>query len=167
MLRQPIKERRLPFSTGVAWTALMDVETLRACIPGCVSLTALSPTEFAVTVVTEIGPLRTTVKGVIELQRHGDADPPASYTLRFDGSGRFIGRTQGEALVQLRSDADGRTILSYGTQARVSGRLAAAGAPIIDIAVQALADNFFNRFRDYAHKFAPEPSRTVAPCRIR
>jgi uncharacterized protein len=161
MRRQPINERRLPFSTGVAWNALTDVEILKACIPGCVALTAMSPTQFTVTVVTGIGPLRTTVKGVIELQRHGDADPPTSYTLRFDGSGRFIGRTQGEAQVQLRPDADGRAILSYGTKARVSGRLAAAGAPIIDIAVQELAENFFNRFRDYTHKFARE-TRTAS-----
>jgi carbon monoxide dehydrogenase subunit G len=140
----------LPLSTGVAWNALTDVEILKACIPGCVSLNAMSPTEFTVTVVD-----------VIELQRHGDADPPTSYTLRFDGSGRFIGRTQGEAQVQLRPDADGRAILSYGTKARVSGRLAAAGAPIIDIAVQELAENFFNRFRDYTHKFARE-TRTAS-----
>jgi carbon monoxide dehydrogenase subunit G len=162
MRQQPIRERRLPFSTGVAWNALTDVEVLKACIPGCVSLTAMSPTEFAVIIVTGIGPIRTTVKGVIELQRHGDADPPASYTLRFDGSGRFIGRAQGEAQVQLRPDADGRTILSYGTKARVSGRLAAAGAPIIDVAVQELAEDFFDRFRDYAHKFEREAQTAPA-----
>jgi carbon monoxide dehydrogenase subunit G len=70
-------------------------------------------------------------------------------------------RLRRTAQVQLRPDADGRTILSYGTKARVSGRLAAAGAPIIDIAVQELAENFFNRFCDYAHKFARE-ARTAS-----
>src|SRR3954467_5701735 len=69
--------------------------------------------------------------------------------------------SQGRGAGAVRPDADGRTILSYGTKARVSGRLAAVGAPIIEIAVQELAENFFNRFRDYAHKFARE-ARTAS-----
>jgi len=149
---QATKERRLPVSTRVAWSALSNVKVLQACIPGCASLTAMSPTEFMVTVVAGFGPLKTTVKGTIELQRHGDDDPPASYTLYFDGYGRFLGRAQGEAHVQLRPIAEGGTILRYGSKARVSGRIAAAGASIIDIAVQELTENFFSRLSDHIHR---------------
>jgi uncharacterized protein len=74
---------------------------------------------------------------------------------------RFFGRAQGEALVQLRPDA-GRTVLRYGAKAQVSGRLAAAGAPLIDIAAQELADNFFTRFLGHVHKFEREAQTTPA-----
>ena len=155
-MQQATKERRLPVSTRVAWTALSDVKVLKACIPGCASLTAMSPTEFMVTVIAGIGPLKMTVKGTIELQRHGDDDPPASYTLYFDGYGRLLGRAQGEAHVQLRPAAEGGTILRYGAKARVSGRIAAAGASIIDIAVQELTESFFSRLSDHIREFERE-----------
>jgi hypothetical protein len=123
----------------------------------------MSPTEFTVTVIAGIGPLRTTVKGMIELQRYGNDDPPASYTLYFDGHGRFVGRARGEAHVQLRPDAEGRTILRYGAKARVCGRLAAAGAPIIDRAVRELTDVFFTRFSDHMQRFerGSAPAETI------
>ena len=146
---QLTRQRSLPVSPRVAWNALTDVKVLKACIPGCESLTAMSANQFMVTVVAGVGPIRATIKGHIELQRHGDLDPPASYTLLFDGYGRFIGQARGEAHVQLQPHADGSTVLRYGAKARVSGRFARAGAHFVDLAVQELAETFFTSLSDH------------------
>ena len=39
------------------WAALNDPEILKACIPGCQSLTMKSPTELEATVKIKIGPV--------------------------------------------------------------------------------------------------------------
>jgi len=149
---QLTRQRSLPVSPRVAWNALTDVKVLKACIPGCESLTAMSANQFMVTVVAGVGPIRATIKGHIELQRHGDLDPPASYTLLFDGYGRFIGQARGEAHVQLQPHADGSTVLRYGAKARVSGRFARAGAHFVDLAVQELAETFFTSLSDHVRR---------------
>jgi len=43
---------------SAVWAALNDSNILKECIPGCETLSMLSETEFAATVVAKIGPLK-------------------------------------------------------------------------------------------------------------
>ena len=49
--------QRIPAPQAQVWAAINDPE-LRACIPGCQSLTMTSPTDMVVKVVVRSGDLR-------------------------------------------------------------------------------------------------------------
>jgi carbon monoxide dehydrogenase subunit G len=152
---QVSRRQTLPVPRDIAWAALVDVKVLKACIPGCESIHAVSANEFSVTVVAAIGPIRARFKGKLELRRQGDAIPPESYSLHFDGHGGFAGHASGEAYVQLQPDAEGNTILQYAARATVAGRIAGVGAHFIDMAAQELADIFFTSFNEHMRQRTP------------
>jgi carbon monoxide dehydrogenase subunit G len=145
---QATREYPLPISPSVAWIALTDLKILKACIPGCESLSAISANEYAVTVSATLGPVRTSCRGTLELRRHDDGDPPAGYSLHFDGRAELIGRISGEVQVELQPGCDGGTRLRYAAKASIAGRLAMLGAPVVDMAAQDLAAKFFARLDD-------------------
>ena len=50
--------QRIPAPQAQVWAALNDPEILKACIPGCQSLTMTSPTDMVAKVVVRVGPLK-------------------------------------------------------------------------------------------------------------
>jgi carbon monoxide dehydrogenase subunit G len=66
------------------WNALNDPNILRECIPGCETLSMLSETESAATVVAKIGPLKARFTGRVELS---EIDPNNGYRIQGEGSG--------------------------------------------------------------------------------
>lgn len=146
------KEQRLPVAHDRAWTALNDVNVLKACIPGCDSLTAVSSDKFDVVVVASLGLVRTKVKGRIRVEPHGEHRPPADYTLHFEGGGGIAGRVKGEAKIHLESCGDTETLLRYTAKATLDGSIIRLGARLVDLAAQELADDFFATLNVRMHR---------------
>jgi carbon monoxide dehydrogenase subunit G len=135
-------ERRIPAPRQIVWERLNDPETLKQCIPGCESIEKLSDTEFTAKVRAKVGPVSARFAGKVTLT---DLDPPAGYTISGEGTGGVAGFAKGSARVALEEEG-GETIMRYGVQAQVGGKLAQIGSRLVDGTARKLADQFFDRF---------------------
>jgi carbon monoxide dehydrogenase subunit G len=135
-------ERRIPAPRDAVWARLNDADTLKECIPGCQEIEKTSDTQFTAKVVAKVGPVRATFTGQVSLT---DLDPPKGYTISGEGQGGVAGFAKGSAKVSLEA-ADGETVLRYGVQAQVGGKLAQIGSRLIDATARKMADDFFTRF---------------------
>lgn len=137
-------EHRIPAPREAVWAALFDVETLKACIPGCKELEQTSPTRFAAKVQLKVGPVSATFAGTVELQ---DIDAPNGCRIVGQGNGGIAGFAKGGSDVRLVADGD-ETVLSYDAQAEIGGKLAALGSRLVQATSRKLADQFFSAFTD-------------------
>ncbi|MFT4161740.1 carbon monoxide dehydrogenase subunit G [Shinella zoogloeoides] len=133
-------EERIAAPREAVWAALNDPEILKACIPGCQSLTLKSPNELEATVKIKIGPVSATFNGEVTLS---NLNPPESYTISGEGKGGIAGFAQGGADVRLIEDG-GETILAYDVKAQIGGKLAQLGSRLIDSTSKKLATQFFS-----------------------
>jgi carbon monoxide dehydrogenase subunit G len=143
-------EERIAASRDRVWAALNNPDILRRCIPGCETLEASSPTEFAATIKIKIGPVSASFKGNVTLS---NLNPPESYTISGEGSGGIAGFAKGGADVML-TEENGETVLTYKTQAKIGGKLAMLGSRLIDSSSKKLAGQFFEKLGKILNKDA-------------
>src|SRR3954468_5708896 len=138
-------EQIIPATQAQTWDALNDPEILKACVPGCESITKTAENEYLVLMTARIGPVSAKFKGKLALS---DLDPPNSYSIAFEGQGGVAGFGKGGAKVQLAPDAavGGNTKLTYQVKANVGGKLAQIGSRLVDAAAKKLAVEFFDAF---------------------
>jgi carbon monoxide dehydrogenase subunit G len=137
-------ERLVPASQQALWDALNNPEVLRACIPGCESITLLGPDQYELVMAVKIGPVSAKFKGRMSLT---DIKPPGSYSIVFEGQGGMAGFAKGSADVVLLPQAQTDvTMLQYKVEAQVGGKLAQLGSRLIDSSAKKMADDFFTRF---------------------
>lgn len=137
-------EQRIPASQEETWNALNDPQVLKACIPGCESITLVNENEYNVAMTAKVGPVSAKFRGRLQLS---DIKPPTSYSLTFEGQGGAAGFAKGAAQVKLVPDgADTR--LLYDVKANVGGKLAQIGSRLIDAAAKKQADEFFQNFNN-------------------
>jgi carbon monoxide dehydrogenase subunit G len=146
-------ELRIPAPRTLVWEKLNDPETLKTCIPGCESVERVSDTEFTAKVVARVGPVKATFAGKVTLT---DIVAPAGYTITGEGTGGVAGFAKGSAKVAL-DEAGDETVLRYGVQAQVGGKLAQIGSRLIDATSRKMADEFFSRF---VGVMSPAPAET-------
>jgi uncharacterized protein len=151
-------ELRIPAPRAEVWEKLNDPETLKNCIPGCETVEKVSDTEFAAKVVARVGPVKASFSGKVTLT---DLVPPESYTITGEGSGGVAGFAKGSAKVSL-DDAGAETVLRYGVQAQVGGKLAQIGSRLIDATSRKMADDFFNRFVNIMSPASPTTTDATA-----
>ena len=143
------------------WEALNDPDVLKACVPGCESITLVNPNEYQVLMTAKVGPVSAKFRGRLSLS---DIKPPHSYSLAFEGQGGAAGFAKGGAQVRLFPEKD-QTRLVYEAKANVGGKLAQIGSRLVDAAAKKVADEFFNNFNkrmssseDTTVVIAPEPA---------
>jgi hypothetical protein len=154
--------RVLGASRQQAWDALNDPEVLKACIPGCDKVEPTGENQYAIGMAVKVGPVSARFGGKIQLQ---DVQPPASYTLRFEGQGGAAGFGKGTAKVRLEPRDPGCELF-YTVNAQVGGRIAQVGQRLIDGVARSMAEDFFRRFeaelqRRYPAPAAASPAPTV------
>ena len=71
--------------------------------------------------------------------------PPSGYTITGEGTGGVAGFAKGSATVALEEEG-GETVLRYGAQGQVGGKLAQIGSRLIDATARKMADDFFSKF---------------------
>ena len=124
------------------WSAIVDPQVLKACIPGCESVEKVSDTQYQVLMAAKVGPVSAKFKGRIDML---DTNPPNSYTLSFEGQGGVAGFAKGQANVVLVPEGSS-TRLQYTAKAAVGGKLAQVGSRLIDGVAKMIADSFFKEF---------------------
>jgi carbon monoxide dehydrogenase subunit G len=134
--------RQLGVTQQQAWEALNNPDVLKACIPGCDKIESVSPEQFVIGMALKIGPVSAKFSGKISLS---EMNPPASYTLNFEGQGGVAGFGKGVAHVQLIPN-DAGCELSYQVNAQVGGKIAQLGQRLIDGAAKSLSEEFFKKF---------------------
>jgi len=147
-------ERRIPASRQAVWERLNDPDTLKECIPGCQSVEKVSDTEFTAKVRAKVGPVSANFAGKVTLS---DLNPPAGYTISGEGTGGVAGFAKGAAHVTLEEDG-AETVLRYGVEAQIGGKLAQIGSRLIDGTARKMADDFFNRFVTAVSPQEPSPT---------
>ncbi|MBV9014188.1 MAG: carbon monoxide dehydrogenase subunit G [Alphaproteobacteria bacterium] len=135
-------ERRIPAPRQAVWERLNDPDTLKQCIPGCQEIEKTSDTEFTAKVRAKVGPVSANFTGKVTL---ADLNPPQGYTISGEGQGGVAGFAKGSARVALDEEG-GDTVLRYGVQAQVGGKLAQIGSRLIDATARKMADDFFGKF---------------------
>ena len=150
--------RQLKVQQQQAWDALNNPEVLKACIPGCDRIEASAENEFSMGTALKIGPVSAKFSGKIVLS---DINPPASYTLNFEGQGGVAGFGKGTAKVTLTPNAEGCE-LGYSVTAQVGGKIAQLGQRLIDGVAKSLSEEFFKRFDAETERLYPAQSGAVA-----
>ena len=135
-------EQLIPASQADTWKALNDPEVLKACVPGCESITRVNENEYQVQMTARVGPVSAKFRGRLSLF---DMKPPHSYSLAFEGQGGAAGFAKGAAQVRLSPKED-QTVLAYDVKANVGGKLAQIGSRLVDAAAKKVADEFFGNF---------------------
>jgi uncharacterized protein len=126
------------------WAAILDPEVLKACVPGCESMTGSVADGFEAVVVQKVGPVSARFTGVVQLS---DIVEGRSLKISGEGKGGPAGFAKGGADVMLEP-IEGGTRLTYAVKANVGGKIAQLGSRIIDGFAKKMADEFFTRFQD-------------------
>jgi len=150
-------EQLIPAPQQLVWNALNDPEILKACVPGCESITRSGDNEYQVLMVARVGPVSAKFKGKLTLS---DIKPPNAYSISFEGQGGAAGFAKGGARVQLATKGI-TTSLAYDVKASVGGKLAQIGSRLIDAAAKKVADDFFRNFNETVSKQEADPEQTV------
>ena len=143
--------RQLKVQQQQAWDALNNPEVLKVCIPGCDRIEASGENEFSMGTALKIGPVSAKFSGKIMLT---DMNPPASYTLNFEGQGGVAGFGKGTAAVELMPTPEGCE-LRYTVNAQVGGKIAQLGQRLIDGVAKSLSEEFFKRFDAETERLYP------------
>ncbi len=139
------QERQLPLPRETVWDALNDPEVLKACIPGCESFDRVDDNAYEAAVKAKVGPVNARFKGKVTLT---DLNPPASYSMSFQGQGGQAGFVKGSADVTL-TETDGGCTVGYTAKAQLGGKLAQLGSRLVDGAARKTANEFFDNFVEH------------------
>jgi carbon monoxide dehydrogenase subunit G len=140
------------------WTALVDADVLRRCIPGCQEMSGNPEDGYDAVVTQKVGPVKATFKGHVALS---NVVPGQSCTISGEGKGGPAGFAKGGADVVLTPTGDG-TRLSYDVHAKVGGKLAQLGSRVIDGFSKKMADQFFDNFKGVVEGDAAEAEAGTA-----
>ena len=156
--------RQLAVSQQQAWNALNDPEVLKVCIPGCDRIEVGEDQQYLIGMAVKVGPVSAKFSGKISLM---DMNPPASYTLNFEGQGGVAGFGKGQAQVKLIPNDHGCE-LQYVVNAQVGGKIAQLGQRLIDGAAKSLSEDFFKKFdaetaKIFSASQASAPSESQEP----
>jgi carbon monoxide dehydrogenase subunit G len=110
------------------WEALMDPGVLAGALPGGEQLEQTGDNQYRAVMNVKVGPVQGRFDGKILLE---DIVAPQSYLMKVDGQGA-PGFVAGEGRLQLEEADGGGTLLRYGGDVTVGGRIAGVGQRLIE-----------------------------------
>jgi carbon monoxide dehydrogenase subunit G len=129
------------------WALLMDTGRVAACLPGCKGLHPLGEDRYEAELAVAVAAISGNFKGTIALQ---DKDPPRSYRLLVEGSGR-PGFLKGAVQVTLVPDG-ARTTVQIETEADVGGTIARVGQRLLESVARMTMDRFYDCLAKTIHR---------------
>lgn len=112
---------------AAVWEALMDPAVLAGALPGGEQLEQVGENDYQAAMNVKVGPVQGRFVGKIALT---DITPLQQYTMKVDGQGA-PGYVAGEGTL-LFEDVEGGTLLRYGGDVQVGGRIAGVGQRLIE-----------------------------------
>ena len=113
---------------AAVWEALMDPSVLAGALPGGEQLEQVGENQYRAVMNVKVGPVQGRFEGKILLD---DIVAPERYTMKVDGQGA-PGFVAGEGLLELLEPDGGGTLLRYGGDVSVGGRIAGVGQRLIE-----------------------------------
>ena len=123
-----------------AYQMMQDPETLARAMPGCEALEKIGENEYRMKMKMVLASLSGVFEGKIRI---ADQNPPSSFRLIVEGSGR-PGFIKGDGLLKLAPGANG-TDVSYDGDVQVGGTIAAVGQRLLDGTAKILIKKFFDK----------------------
>lgn len=128
----------LPLDRERAYAVLQDPAVLAQCIPGCEALDRIGDGEYAMRMKMKLASVSGLFDGKVKI---ADSNPPTSYRMVVEGSGR-IGFMRGEGAITL-APADSATSVNYDGDVQVGGVIANVGQRLIETTAKLLIKRFF------------------------
>jgi uncharacterized protein len=113
---------------AAVWEALMDPAVLAGALPGGEQLEMVGDNQYRAVMNVKVGPVQGRFEGKILLE---DIIAPERYTMKVDGQGA-PGFVTGDGLLELLEADGGGTVLRYGGDVAVGGRIAGVGQRLIE-----------------------------------
>ena len=135
----------LPVPPERAYQMMQDPEVLARAMPGCQALEKTGENEYRMKMVMVLASLSGAFEGKVRIT---DQEPPSSFRLVVEGSGR-IGFLKGDGVLRLRA-VEGGTEVSYEGEAQVGGTIAAIGQRLIDGTAKMMTKKFFEKLAEAA-----------------
>lgn len=120
---------------------MQDPEVLARAMPGCESLERVAENEYRMKMKMVLASLSGSFEGKVRI---ADQNPPSSFRLLVEGSGR-PGFIKGEGLLKLAPIAGGGTEVSYDGDVQAGGTIAAVGQRLLDGTAKILIKKFFDK----------------------
>ncbi|MBE2240981.1 MAG: carbon monoxide dehydrogenase subunit G [Caldilineaceae bacterium] len=116
------------------WAALMNPTVLASALPGGEQLEQVGEHDYRAAMNVKVGPVQGRFEGKITLT---DITPLQQYTMKVDGQGA-PGFVAGEGTLLLEDQENGGTLLRYGGEVQVGGRIAGVGQRLIESTARSL-----------------------------
>lgn len=126
-------------SPAQVWAAVHDPGTLARSIPGCQSLTELSPGRYAMTVMAGVAAIKGSYDGEVAIT---DVTEPTAFTMKADGAGA-PGTISTTVDVTLAPAEGGGTSIAYEADALVGGPIGGVGQRMLAGVARKMAGQMF------------------------
>ncbi|MDR3698789.1 MAG: carbon monoxide dehydrogenase subunit G [Candidatus Sulfopaludibacter sp.] len=123
-----------------AYALLQDPAVLAQCMPGCEGLDRIGENEYAMRMKMTLASISGRFEGKVRIS---DANPPESFRLMVEGSGK-IGFVKGDGLLTL-SPAHGGTSVRFEGDVQVGGTIANVGQRLVETTARMLIKRFFDK----------------------
>jgi carbon monoxide dehydrogenase subunit G len=131
----------LPVPQEQAYKMMQDPEVLAKAMPGCEALEKIGDNEYRMKMKMVLASLSGVFEGKVRIS---DQNPPSSFRLIVEGSGR-PGFLKGEGLLKLSPGAGNATDIAYEGDVQVGGTIAAVGQRLLDGTAKILIKKFFDK----------------------
>ena len=116
------------------WEALMDPEVLAKVMPGCEKLEEVEENKYKGILNVKVGPVQGKFEGVVTIT---EVNPPEGYSIQVDGRGP-AGFMKGVGQIRLEDQGE-TTLIHYGGDAQVGGRIASVGQRLLDTTAKSMS----------------------------
>jgi carbon monoxide dehydrogenase subunit G len=117
----------------LVWNMLLDPVVLAKVMPNCQALNKVGEGEYEGKMKIQVGPVQGVFQGKVTLS---NLNPPESYRMQVQGKGP-AGIVDGEGEVRLEA-VEGKTVMHYTGEAKVSGKIASIGQRLMDTSARAI-----------------------------
>ena len=133
-------EQEFNGSRELLYELLLDPDVLSGALPGVERFEEVAPDTYESTMRVGIASVRGTYTGRVEVL---EQDPPESYRLRIDGSGK-PGGVRADATVELSQSGSGSgTTMHYRADVKARGTIARLGGRLLGGVARLLIGQFF------------------------
>ena len=129
----------LPVSQARAYALLQDPMVLAKAMPGCDALERTGENQFHMKMKMVLASISGKFEGKVRI---ADANPPDSFRLIVEGSGK-IGFMKGDGLLKLTPGDS--TSVAFEGEVQVGGTIASVGQRLIETTAKMLIKRFFDK----------------------
>ncbi|HUK18331.1 MAG TPA: carbon monoxide dehydrogenase subunit G [Bryobacteraceae bacterium] len=130
----------LAASPDRAYALLQDPAVLARSMPGCEALDRIAENEYSMRMKMTLASLAGRFDGKVRI---ADSDPPLSFRLVVEGTGR-IGFMKGDGVLRFAHSGSGSTV-HYEGEVQVGGTIANVGQRLVETTAKMLIKRFFEK----------------------